>query len=177
MVVRKGLLQAEQVRTALEAFDRAPTKGDLYSRLAAQGGPLAQTDMRQKALASISRYVFARNEAAFAARLRASGAVPHPAIDQAMEEQKAANHAFTLADHIVKKGLLSVARCALLMKEAQNELKKQEAELLQRHRSTRFQETVSAGSVSGRRTADYGISLDSSSEVVVARPPEAMSDD
>ena len=91
MVVRKGLLQAEQVRTALEAFDRAPTKGDLYSRLAAQGGPLAHADMRQKALASISRYVFARNEAAFAARLRASGAVPHPAIDQAMEEQKAAN--------------------------------------------------------------------------------------
>jgi serine/threonine protein kinase len=177
MVVRKGLLPAEQVRSVLEAFDRGPSKGDLYSRLAAQGGTLAQSDMRQKAIASIGRYVFARNESAFAAKLRASGAVPHAAIDQAIAEQKAANLAFTLADHIVKKGLLSVTRCALIMKEAQNELKKQEAELLQRHRSTRFQETVSTGSVSGRRTADYGISLDSSTEQVVARPPEAMTDD
>lgn len=163
LIVRKGLAPPEEVRAALESLDRAPQRGDLLGRLGQRIPALAQPDMRDKAIASVQRYMFAKQEAAFVARARAAGAVPPAVLDGAIAEQKAQGLAWKLADHLVKTSKLSMVRSSLIAKEASVELKKQEQELVTKHRSSRFQETVAPGaSVSGRRTAEYA--LESSSE-------------
>jgi hypothetical protein len=167
LIVRKGLAPPEEVRAALEALDRIQGKTDFVGRLGQRFPQLGQPDIKEKAAASAARYLLAKREMAFAARIRATGAVPPAVLDAVVAEQKGAGLAWTLADRLVKDGKLSTVRCALLQKEAAAELKKQEDELLKKHRSTKFQETVTPGtSVSGRRTAEY--SLETSSEGLVA---------
>ncbi len=163
LIVRKNLAPAEDVRSLLEAMDRESARGDLYARLASQSDHLAQPDMREKALAAVNRYMFSKKEAAFADRVRVSGAVPPTLLDQVVAEQKADNLTWSLADRLMKEGKLSLVRCSLLQKEAGAELKKQESDLVARHRSNRFRETVTPGAVAGKRTKEYG-NLESSSE-------------
>jgi serine/threonine-protein kinase len=178
LIVRRGLAAPEDVRTALEAVDRAPARGDFYGQLAGRVPALGQPDLREKAMASVQRYMFSKREGAFAQRARATGAVPPALLDAVMAEQKNEGLAWTLADRLVKTSRLSPVRCALLQKEAAAELQKQEQELVRRHRSTRFQETVNpVTTVSGKQTAAYG-NLESSNELIVfgatpgAAPPE-----
>jgi serine/threonine-protein kinase len=163
LIVRKNLVPAEDVRSLLEAMDREPARGDLYARLASQGGNLAQPEMREKAMAAVNRYMFSKKEAAFAERVRTSGAVPPAFLDQVVAEQKTENLGWSIADRLVKENRLSTVRCSLLQKEAGAELKKQEQDLVARHRSSRFRETVTPGAVAGKRTKEYG-NLESSSE-------------
>src|SRR5438128_644057 len=107
LLVRKGLAQAEDVTAALEVLDRQQGRGDLYGRLAAKGGQLAQPDMREKAMASVQRYMFTKKEAAFAARARTTGAVPPAVLDATIAEQQREGLTWSLADRLVKTGKLS----------------------------------------------------------------------
>ncbi|MEZ0228532.1 MAG: hypothetical protein ACAI25_07885, partial [Planctomycetota bacterium] len=162
-LVRKGMAPPEEVRAALEALDRAPGKTDLLGRIASRVPSLAQPGFREKAQASVARYMLTKQEAAFAARVRSANAVPPAVLDSVIAEQKAEGLTWSLADRLVKTSKLSMVRCSLLQKEAAAEVKKQEEELVRKHRSSRFQETVQPGaSVSGRRTAEYA--LESSGE-------------
>ncbi len=164
-IVKKGLAPPEEVRAALESLDRAQGKGDLLGRLGQRFPALAQPDFKEKAAASAARYMLTKHEAAFAARVRGAGAVPPAVLDAVIAEQRAEGLTWKLADRLVKTGKLSMVRSTLIQKDAANEIKKQEEELVRKHRSSRFQETVQPGaSVSGRRTAEYGGNLESSGE-------------
>jgi hypothetical protein len=142
LLARRQLAAPDEIRIALEAEDRSPAKGDLYGRLAARNPGLARPDVREQALATVKRYVLAKSEAAFAARLRTSGALPPTQLEPLLALQQREQLAWTLGDRLVREGKLSPVRCSLLQKEASQELRTHETQLVARHRATRFAETL-----------------------------------
>ncbi|MBI3725333.1 serine/threonine protein kinase, partial [bacterium] len=174
LIVRRALAAPEAVRQALEALDATPSRGDLMAQLAQGGGALAQPQVREQALSSVRRYTFAKGEAAFAARARASQAVPGLLLDEVLARQQREGFAWSIADKLIEEGKLTQASRALVDKVVTLELQAEETATIARHRSSRFSETVGGAPLVGPRTRAFGaMTPEEIAEAVGASPPAA----